>query len=194
MHNHAGTTPMNMRKDAGKALLRVYQQIETRFPLIVGKETVWTIGQILFHPGAPSVVPGEAEMILQIRDPHIDKLEELKNELKAIIAKEKSKFPCNLILNIQSEISPVAMDPTLQKFVESSAKALAPKKYLKMASGAGHDARTISQILPTAMMFIPSIGGISHHHHENSTDEDIELGSRVYGDAAAMMMSGKGKL
>ena len=58
-----------------------------------------------------------------------------------------------------------------------------------MPSGAGHDARTIAQVLPAAMMFIPSIGGISHHYRENTSDDDIALGAQVYADAAYRMLT-----
>ena len=59
---------------------------------------------------------------------------------------------------------------------------------MRMPSGAGHDARTISQILPASMMFIPSIGGVSHHYTENSSDEDIALGARVFVDAVVRIL------
>ena len=67
----------------------------------------------------------------------------------------------------------------LQSLIEQAAEHAAPGQHMRMPSGAGHDARTISQILPASMMFIPSIGGVSHHYTENSSDEDIVLGARV---------------
>ena len=66
---------------------------------------------------------------------------------------------------------------------------LAPSDYMRMNSGAGHDARTFSAIMPSSMMFVPSIGGISHHHNENTSDEHIKLGAKVYSEAALAMIS-----
>ena len=75
------------------------------------------------------------------------------------------------------------MDEAMQDSIEAAAEAIAPGKHVRMPSGAGHDARTIAQVLPVGMMFIPSIDGISHHYSENTTDEDIALGAQVFVDA-----------
>ena len=80
------------------------------------------------------------------------------------------------------------MDDKLQNLIEQAAENAAPGQHMRMPSGAGHDARTISQILPASMMFIPSIGGVSHHYTENSSDEDIALGARVFVDAVVRIL------
>ena len=76
--NHAGTTPMDMRQDAGRAVLNVYQRLENVFSCMVSNKTVWTVGKIHFHPNQPSIIPGHAEMTLQIRDPSQDIFELFK--------------------------------------------------------------------------------------------------------------------
>ena len=81
------------------------------------------------------------------------------------------------------------MDKNLKSILESAAVKLAPSDYMRMNSGAGHDARTFSAIMPSSMMFVPSIGGISHDYNENTSDEHIKLGAKVYSEAALAMIS-----
>jgi beta-ureidopropionase / N-carbamoyl-L-amino-acid hydrolase len=81
------------------------------------------------------------------------------------------------------------MDPGLQQALRDAAQRLAPGQYQAMPSGAGHDAQILAQVLPSAMLFVPSIGGISHHYAENTRDEDIVLGCQVFAEAAASILS-----
>ena len=78
---------------------------------------------------------------------------------------------------------PALMDEGLQAALESAGEARAPGKVLRMPSGAGHDAQYLARVMPAAMMFVPSIGGISHHWTENTSDEDLVLGAQVYCEA-----------
>ena len=86
--NHAGTTRMVRRKDAGVAMVRLASRIHDRFPEIAGPRTVWTIGRMLLEPNAPSVVPGRAEMIVQFRDADIDRLAALERTLRELVGEE----------------------------------------------------------------------------------------------------------
>ena len=90
---------------------------------------------------------------------------------------------------MESESAPASMDKNLTFILEAAAAKVAPSDYMRMNSGAGHDARTFSAIMPSSMMFVPSIGGISHHHNENTSDEHIKLGAKVYSEAALAMIS-----
>ena len=186
--NHAGTTRMAVRKDAGTGLMRIYHQIHEQFPFVAGPRTVWTVGKIRLDPGAPSIVPGAGEMLFQFRDADLDLLKRLHETLEEIVAQENANGACEVTLTDVSRSMPAQMDPGLQDHIEAAAEAFAPGKHVRMPSGAGHDARTTSQIMPSSMMFIPSIGGISHHYTENTSDEDIALGARVYVDAARRML------
>ncbi|MFT5448178.1 MAG: N-carbamoyl-L-amino-acid hydrolase [Gammaproteobacteria bacterium] len=188
VQNHAGTTRMNIRKDAGTALMRIYHRIETQFPTVARPRTVWTVGKIALDPGAPAIVPGAAEMLFQFRDTDLELLERMNDLLKEIVAEENANGPCEVTLSMQGSSVPAAMAPAMQTIIEAAAEALVPGKHVRMPSGAGHDARTISQQLPTAMMFIPSIGGISHHYSENTTDEDICIGAQVFVEAVRRML------
>ena len=97
MQNHAGTTRMARRKDAGVALVRLATAVNDRFPALVNEKTVWTTGQITVEPGSPSIVPGRAEMIFQFRDTDPDVLARLNEELAAIVA-EAERGPCDVAL------------------------------------------------------------------------------------------------
>ncbi|MEE2933640.1 MAG: hydantoinase/carbamoylase family amidase [Pseudomonadota bacterium] len=189
MQNHAGTTRMDMRKDAGAALMRIYNQIEQQFPLHAGSRTVWTIGKITLYPGAPSIVPGTAEMLFQFRDADENTLKHLKSLLEKIIQAEDNNGPCEISIEMRGRSNPALMDERMQCEIEAAAETSASGKHVRMPSGAGHDARTIAQVLPAAMMFIPSIGGISHHYAENTSDEDIALGAQVYVDAVTRILA-----
>ncbi len=187
--NHSGTTPMDMRQDAGRAVLNVYQRLETVFSSIMSNKTVWTVGKIHFHPNQPSIIPGHAEMTVQIRDPSEDILSSLKLELEKVVRNEAKASPCNLELSLESESAPARMDKDLTSILETTAVRVAPSDYMRMNSGAGHDARTFSAIMPCSMMFVPSIGGLSHHYNENTSNEHIKLGAKVYSEAAIAMIS-----
>jgi len=190
VQNHAGTTRMAIRKDAGVALVKLVAGIEARFPDVAGPRTVWTTGDIKLDPGAASIVPGRAELIFQFRDTDpaiLDALDATLNELLA----EARNGPCEVTVTYRGSTAPSAMDPGFRAALQAAAQRRAPGLHQPMPSGAGHDAQILSQRLPSGMLFVPSIGGISHHYKENTRDEDIVLGCQVFADAAAAIL-GKG--
>ena len=186
--NHAGTTRMAARRDAGVALVKLVAGIEERFPKVAGPRTVWTTGDIKLTPGAASIVPGEAELVFQFRDTDPAILEALDDVMTELLA-ESAKGPCQVNVVYRGATTPSAMDPGFQAALETAARQRAPGLHQPMPSGAGHDAQIISQLLPSAMLFVPSIGGISHHYTENTRDEDIVLGCQVFCDAAAAILA-----
>ena len=186
--NHAGTTRMAVRKDAGVALVKLVAAIEERFPQVAGPRTVWTTGDIKLDPGAASIVPGGAELVFQFRDTDPAVLDALDATLNALLA-ESGKGPCEVSVAYRSTTTPSVMDPGFQAALTEAAQRHAPGLHQPMPSGAGHDAQILSQILPSAMLFVPSIGGISHHYTENTRDEDIVLGCQVFTDAAAAILA-----
>ena len=190
IQNHAGTTRMAIRKDAGAAMMRVYQRLMERFPREVAERTVWTVGSMSLDPGAPSIVPGGAEMTFQFRDADPELLKKLEGVLNEVVAEEQANGPCEVACEAQTRGVPARMDAGLQDAIEAAAEAHAPGKHVRMPSGAGHDAQVIAQKVPASMLFIPSIGGISHHWTEDTSDEDIALGAQVYVDAVARMLKG----
>jgi beta-ureidopropionase / N-carbamoyl-L-amino-acid hydrolase len=185
--NHAGTTRMARRKDAGVALVRLATAINDRFPALVNERTVWTTGIIALEPGSPSIVPGKAEMVFQFRDTNPAILARLDEELAMLVA-EANSGPCRVSLIRTGSTAPCAMAPSFQDAFEASAAAHAAGKFQRMPSGAGHDAQILGEILPSGMLFVPSIGGISHHYTEDTADDDLVMGCQVFVDAAAALL------
>jgi beta-ureidopropionase / N-carbamoyl-L-amino-acid hydrolase len=186
--NHAGTTRMAVRRDAGVALVKFVAAIEARFPAVAHPHTVWTTGDIKLDPGAASIVPGGGELVFQFRDTDpavLDALDAVMNEL----LQDAGQGPCQVSVTYRSSTAPSAMDAGLQSALQDAAQRHAPGLHQKMPSGAGHDAQIMAQVLPSAMLFVPSIGGVSHHYTENTRDEDIVLGCQVFTDAATAILA-----
>jgi len=183
--NHAGTTSMIQRRDAGLALIKLLNAIDKRFPEICGPRTVWTTGRITLDPGSHSIIPGRAEAMFQLRDADPAVLDKLHAELNDLIGAANRVSRCKFELTVMSQSTPARMDERLMSALDAAAERHAPGKHMRMPSGAGHDAQWLARKLPAAMMFVPSIGGISHHWSENTSDADLVLGAQVFTDAIA---------
>lgn len=186
--NHAGTTPMELRRDAGLALVRFLNAIDVRFRALARPRTVWTTGKISLDPGARSIIPGRAEALFQIRDTEVAVLECLENALHELVKEANAAGPCALSVVRMSASEPARMDERLIKALASVAQQEAPGRFIHMPSGAAHDAQFIARKLPTAMMFVPSIKGISHHWTEDTSDEDIVLGAKIFANAIVLAL------
>ncbi len=186
--NHAGTTQMSRRKDAGSAMVHLATRIYDRFAEIAGPRTVWTIGRMLLDPNAPSIVPGRAEMQVQFRDTDTNILESFERTLHELVAEADRAGPCRVAIAPLSKTAPAAMDPGFQTLIEAAAEHHAPGRHLRMPSGAGHDAQILSRRMRSGMMFVPSLKGISHHWAEDTGEADIVLGAQVFADAAAAIL------
>ncbi len=186
--NHAGTTQMARRKDAGAAMVRLASRIHDRFAEIAGPRTVWTLGRMLLDPNAPSIVPGRAEMQVQFRDTDTSILGRFENALLEIVSESDKAGPCRIAIEPMSKSAPAAMDPGFQALIESAAERHASGMHRRMPSGAGHDAQILSRRMRSAMMFVPSLSGVSHHWSEDTKEEDIILGAQVFADAAAAIL------
>jgi N-carbamoyl-L-amino-acid hydrolase len=186
--NHAGTTQMARRKDAAAAIMKLGARIYDRFAELAGPRTVWTIGRILIDPNAPSIVPGRAEMQVQFRDTDTGILARFERALLEVVGEADRSGPCRIEIAPISKSEPAAMDPAFQDLIEAAAEWHAPGMHLRMPSGAGHDAQILSRRMRTAMMFVPSLNGISHHWSEDTREEDIALGAQVFADAAAAIL------
>ncbi len=182
--NHAGTTRMIRRKDAGVAMVRLATQIHDRFPEVAGPRTVWTIGRIGIEPNAPSVIPGRAEIQLQFRDPDSAFLDACEATLRRLVAEADRAGPCRVEIEPLPCSQPRPMDPRFQELIEAAAEDLAPGLHTRMPSAAGHDAAVLSECMPAGMLFIPSLRGVSHHWSEDTREADIVLGAQVFADAA----------
>src|SRR6202790_828380 len=171
--NHAGTTRMDVRKDAGVALARLCVAIDDRFPTLCGPRTVWTTGRITLDPGAPSIIPGRAEMLFQIRDDDPEVIGRLEDLLRSMAAEVAGQGRCDVAVERLRTGAPALMDAGFQQAIEDASLPFAGGRSQRMPSGAGHDAQILATIMPAGMLFVPSIGGISHHWSENTDDSDI---------------------
>jgi len=188
--NHAGTTMMHLRKDAASALFDLANSINQGFRAIASPRTVWTMGRVIVHPGAVSIVPGYGELDLQYRDPSNQILDSLEAEIEQIVESVSSRVDVEISMGLARErISPVELNPMLRNHLRLAAEGRAPRQWTEMDSGAYHDAGVMSEVLPAAMLFIPSIGGVSHDFSEDSHDEDILLGCQVLAEATVQILT-----
>jgi N-carbamoyl-L-amino-acid hydrolase len=181
--DHAGTTPMAARSDAGAELIKLAAWVGEEFPRLAGPDTVWNIGRIEFRPGAANVVPAEAELLLEFRDIRENTLEAIEARLLERVSALQNRS-CTMEAEQLVRISPTAMANDLGEVIASAAAATGEHALL-MPSGAGHDAMVLAHFIPAAMMFVPSIGGRSHDLAENTSDADIVRGCEVLAAAAA---------
>ncbi len=184
MQDHAGGTTMAERRDAGLAAVRLLAAIDAAFPALVGERTTWTTGQIKLEPGAPSIIPGRADVLFQFRDVDWGLMERLEACLRSLVAESNRRERCKATLDIVRRSIPALCDPALMAALEAAAEARAPGKWQTMPSGAGHDAQVLATVMPSAMLFCPSIGGISHHWAEDTADSDLAICCEILADAA----------
>jgi len=187
--DHAGTTPMSMRRDAGAALIRVAAQLLDRFAQEGGPDTVWNIGKMTFEPGAANVVPSGAEIVVEFRDTVAERLDRLESIVADVVSGATAHDAVQIELTRTAAIPPIDMDPDLARTLADAARAHG-QQALTMPSGAGHDAMVVGRHLPTAMLFVPSIGGRSHDIVEDTAEADIVLGCEVLADAVADLLRG----
>ena len=188
--NHAGTTTMARRRDAATAMFEAAHRINTVFPERVGPHTVWTIGNVTLEPGAASIVPGRATLVLQFRDPDDGVLDRLERTVEDLCGEIAGRGRIEVaVCRTRSPVRPSLMDPGLQDHIAAAAETVAPGRWRRMPSAAGHDPMVIHQCLPCGMLFIPSIGGISHDFTEDSHAEDIVAGCQALADATASVLA-----
>jgi N-carbamoyl-L-amino-acid hydrolase len=187
--NHAGTTRMADRRDAGLALVRFCVAIDDRFPTLCGPRTVWTTGRITLDPGAHSIIPGRAELLFQMRDDDPAVIARLEDHLRNMAAEVSAQGRCSVeVKRIRTGV-PVMTDAGFQDAIEAASVQFAGGKSVRMPSGAGHDAQILATIMPAGMLFVPSIGGISHHWSENTADADIVTGAQVFVETCRRLLT-----
>jgi len=176
--NHAGSTPMNMRQDALLAASKFILTVNEVINSVKGNQ-VGTVGKIAVMPGAYNVIPGKVVLGLEIRDLSSEKIEMLFSEIEKRAATIGKDFKTTIsFLRQPNESKPALTNKALQQTINTSAKALGFSTKF-MQSGAGHDSQHIALIAPAAMIFIPSVGGISHSPKEFSTATDMANGANV---------------
>jgi len=175
--NHAGTTPMDQRHDALLAASRFVEMVNRVVRSIPGRQ-VATVGRIQAFPGAPNVIPGKVVCTLELRDLDDAKVDSMyariQTEAKKIGAENGTEFAYSE-LHVNSA---APSDPRMRAIITDAAKGLGLSTRA-MPSGAGHDAQAMALLGPMGMIFVPSVGGISHSPKEFSRPKDIVNGANV---------------
>ncbi|WP_331374627.1 Zn-dependent hydrolase [Sinorhizobium chiapasense] len=175
--NHAGTTPMSMRRDPGYAAARVIGFLHDR-ATTSNTPTVATVGCIAFEPNAINVIPSRATFTVDLRDPDTERLKAEEAALAGYLQDLAAVEDMTIMTERLARFEPVTFDARIVGIVEEAARmrGLASKR---MTSGAGHDAQMIARVAPAAMIFVPSVGGISHNPREYTADVDLVAGANV---------------
>ena len=185
--NHAGTTPMAMRRDAFQGAARVAVMLAERMADVVTPQSVWTIGHIRVHPNAASIVPGRSVVTIQWRDGDADRLDRMQAVIEGVLADVATETGMDVRVEaLRGDLVPVPMDEGLQAALRDAAEIHAPGRWRSMPSGALHDASNIARMMPAGMLFVPSIGGISHDFAEDTDEADLLCGLCVLAEAAGM--------
>jgi N-carbamoyl-L-amino-acid hydrolase len=125
-----------------------------------------------------------------MRDDDPGVIERLENLLCSMAAEVTAQGRCGVAVECIRTGAPAIMDASFQQAIEAASLAFAGGRSLRMPSGAGHDAQVLATIMPSGMLFVPSIGGISHHWTENTADADIVTGAEVFVDACRRLLAG----
>jgi N-carbamoyl-L-amino-acid hydrolase len=175
--NHAGTTPMDQRKNALLGGCEFVLAVDGVVRSVEGTH-VGTVGELTVHPGAPNVIPGKVHLTVELRDLEITKIESLWEMLEVKLQECSAKFWVSVDTVITHAIDGVATHPDIQSSIVTSATDLG-LSYCRLPSGAGHDAQNLARITPTGMIFVPSVGGVSHSAAEFTNPEDVVNGTQV---------------
>ena len=176
--NHAGTTPMPMRKDAFMGVADFAHELPRILDKNGGEQSRATIGRVELVPGSANTVPGEARFSIDVRDTSEEVMEELAISIRKALRAIARRRGLSFSYETESWIHPVDCDAKLVDLVECAAKD-AGVSYRRMSSGAAHDAQIMAGICPVAMIFVPSKGGLSHSPQEWTDYDDIEAGAGV---------------
>jgi len=179
---HAGPTPMEMRRDPWRAACPI---IEGAFALAVDRAP-WgraTVGDIKALPGSRNTVPEKLVVSVDLRHPQKDVLEAMVSEFRELVATAATRHEIRWSIDQVWHMPATAFDPRLADLIENSAAELGLSRQ-RMVSGAGHDSLHTAQFAPTAMIFVPCAGGLSHNEAEDASLEDLVAGANVLLHAA----------
>jgi allantoate deiminase len=174
--NHAGTTPMILRRDAFAGAARI--ALELRELARARENVTANVGKVAVAPGGANVVPGLADFTIDVRAATAEGLAELQRLVEETVARVAREESLEAELEQIFSLEPLELDPQLVEAVERAATEEGATSR-RIASGAGHDAMVIGRHVPAAMIFVPSRGGISHSPEEYSSPAEVELGMRV---------------
>ena len=175
--NHAGTTPMDRRRDALLAAARCIEAVNRIVRATPGRQ-VGTVGRLRVEPGAYNVIPGRVVFGLELRDLDEAKIVRLHERILTECRRLAGEGGVTLSETESLAIAPALTEPRVRRVIAEAARGLGLAT-LELPSGAGHDAQEMARLGPVGMIFIPSVGGISHAPKEFSRPGDIENGANV---------------
>ena len=175
--NHAGTTPTSMRHDAGFAAFAIGAFVRG-LAIEIGPPQVGTVGKIDLEPNLVNVVARTARLTVDLRNTDETELQSAESKLVACLDELAEREGVTIERRTLARFEPVAFDDRMIDLVEATAERLG-LKVRRLPSGAGHDAQMMARICPTAMVFVPSVGGISHNPAEYTSPGDLTAGAQV---------------
>jgi len=186
--NHAGTTPMTLRQDAGAVFADIaafVRELTRRH----GAGQLGTVGHCTLFPNLVNVIPSKAVFTVDLRNVSKDVLDAAEKELLDHANKVASREGVQLRHRSLARFDPVDFDPALVDLVERTARAHG-RTVKRLPSGAGHDAQIMARMCPSAMIFVPSVKGLSHNPAEFTKDEDLIAGASILLDALISLARG----
>jgi beta-ureidopropionase / N-carbamoyl-L-amino-acid hydrolase len=175
--NHAGTTPMRLRHDAGFVAGSVVAFVR-HLASDLGGHQVGTVGRLSLHPDLVNVLAARAVLTVDLRNTDASALASAESRLRAHVDDLASAEGVTVAWRRLAQFDPVAFDPAVIDLVESTATRLG-HSVLRLPSGAGHDAQMLARVCPTGMVFVPSHAGISHNPAEYTAPDDLAAGTQV---------------
>ncbi|KKW68391.1 allantoate amidohydrolase [Lampropedia cohaerens] len=175
--NHAGTTPMHLRRDAGMAAMRTAAFVHDLVQRMGGGQLA-TVGSLELEPNLVNVIAAEASMTVDLRNTDAQVLAAARAQLHAYAMQCATAHGVQLQTQVLADFAPVAFDAEMIASIERHAKQ-AGLSTLRLPSGAGHDAQMLARICPAAMIFVPSVDGVSHNVHEYTPPADLGRGAQV---------------
>jgi N-carbamoyl-L-amino-acid hydrolase len=175
--NHAGTTPMSERQDALIAASRLTLAVREAVVARPGRQ-VGTVGRLEVTPNSPNVIPGQVALSVELRDLSEDILRALADDIRDRATSIASDTRTEITMRLASRNPPAMAHSTIQQAIARGAER-AGLGSMRLPSGAGHDAQMIAALCPMGMIFVPSVGGISHSPRELTTWEDCARGAAV---------------
>lgn len=176
--NHAGTTPTRLRHDAGYAAASVIAALRDTIAPAAPDTTLATAGSLRLEPDVINVIPRKATFTVDLRDPDEHRLQAAEQRLGVCLEAIAQREGVRVDTARLARFEPVTFDAELADAIEASAVRLG-LTHRRMTSGAGHDAQMIARIAPSAMIFVPSRGGISHNPREHTDDLALTQGAQV---------------
>lgn len=175
--NHAGTTPLSLRHDAGLVAGRMIAFVRD-LALKLGGDQIATVGRLRLRPDLVNVIPNEAVFTVDLRNTDAAVLAEAAARVRAELDRQAEAEGVTVSARPLARFDPVSFDPALVDQVEAAAQKLGSTTR-RMPSGAGHDAQILARVCPAAMIFVPSVGGVSHNIAEHTEPADLLAGANV---------------